>query len=64
MVEEACSAMVDPATLDPATGIFAGAEGAAELICPTDICADNPANKRNATKPVENNLIPCLRLRN
>ena len=58
MVEVARSAM-----LDPEAGILEGTSGTEELTCADDIRADNPANKRNAARTVENNFIPCLRLR-
>ena len=54
MVEEICSAMVDPEI-----GFLAGA-GAAELTCAIDGRSDNPAMTTTATKAVENDLIPCL----
>lgn len=57
MVEEARSAMVDPALPDPETGILAGV---AESICAVEARADNPAKTTTATKAVAKDLISRL----
>jgi len=63
MVEEACSAMVDPETLDPDGGMLGTAEGVAECPC----AAENAAKKkkkrgRSANNLPENDLIERLNI--
>jgi hypothetical protein len=59
MVEEACSAIVDPETLDPDGGMLGTAEGEAEFPCATE---NEPKKKRgqNANNPPENDPIERL----
>ena len=57
MVEEACSAIVDPEI-----AILAVASGEAELLCATDNLADNTAHTNGTSKAVQNHLIAPLRL--
>ena len=59
VVEEACSAIVDPETLDPDGGMLGTAEGEAEFPCATE---NAPKKKRgqNANNPPENDPIERL----
>ena len=58
VLEEACSAIVDPETLDPDGGMWETAEGEAEFPCATE---NAPKKKRgqNANNP-ENDPIKRL----
>ncbi len=60
MVEEACSAMLDPELFDAEAAPLATASGGAELICPTANRTASPANTKSANKAVENDRISCL----
>jgi len=58
MVEEACSAIVDPKTPDPDGGMLETAEGVAEFPCATKNAARK--KKTGAKNPPENDLIERL----
>jgi hypothetical protein len=60
MVEEACSAMVDPETLDPDSGILGTPEGLAEFACAADNAAKKKKRGASANNPPENDLIERL----
>jgi len=57
MVEEACSAIVDPETLDPDGGMLGTAEGEAEFPCATENVPENSENTRSVNNAVENSFI-------
>ena len=57
MVEEACSAMVDPETLDPDSGMLGTAEGVAEFPCAAENVPENSENTRSVNNAVENSFI-------
>ena len=60
MVEEACSAIVDPETLDPDGGMLGTAEGEAEFPCATENAAKKKKRGQNANNPPENDPIERL----
>jgi len=60
MVEEACSAMVDPETLDPDSGMLGTTEGVDECPCAAETAAKKKKRGRNANNPKENDLIERL----
>ena len=57
IVEETCSAMVDPETLDPDGGMLGTAEGVAEFPCAAENVPENSKTTRSANNPVENSFI-------
>jgi hypothetical protein len=57
MVEEACSAMVDPEMLDPDGGMLGTAEGVAECPCAAKNVPENSENTRSVNNAVENSFI-------
>lgn len=59
MVEEACSAMLDPETPDPDGGMGT-AEGVAECPCAAENEAKKKKKGRSANNPPENDLIERL----
>jgi len=61
-VEEACSAMLDPETLDPDSGMLGTAEGVAEFPCPTENAAKKKKRARSANNQPENDLIERLNI--
>ena len=65
MVEEACSAMVDPEMVgpeivEPEFGTAVDVSGV-ELICATDKRAGKPAMRTSTNRLIENDLISCLK---
>jgi len=60
MVEEACSAMVDPETLDPDSGMLGTTEGVGEFPCATENAAKKKKMGRSVNNPPENDLIELL----
>jgi len=62
MVEEACSAIVDPETLDPDRGMLGTAEGVAECPCAAENAAKKKKRGRSANNPPENDLIERLNI--
>jgi hypothetical protein len=57
MAEEACSAMVDPETLDPDSGMLGTAEGVADFPCAAENVPENSKNTRNVNNAVKNSFI-------
>jgi hypothetical protein len=60
MVEDACSAIVDPEMLDPDGGMLETAEGEAEFPCATENAAKKKKRGQNANNPPENDPIERL----
>jgi hypothetical protein len=60
IVEETCSALVDPETLDPDSGMLGTADDVAEFPWATENAARNKKRGRSADNPPENDLIERL----
>jgi hypothetical protein len=71
MVEDACSAIIDPEVVDPTPDpevfafedvpVSAASDDPAELVCAAAAATDKPAKKRKETKAAANDLIRNLR---
>jgi hypothetical protein len=62
MMEETCSAMLDPEMLDPDRGVLGTAEGVAEFPCAAENAAKKKKRGRSANNPPENDLIERLNI--
>jgi hypothetical protein len=60
ILEETCSAIVDPEMLDPDGGMLGTAEGVAECPCAAENAARKKKRGRSANNPPENDLIERL----